>query len=266
MSIIHPVGMFDSGVGGLSIAKQVKEILPNESIVYVADSKYAPYGERTNEEILIRCNKIIKFMIQAHHIKAVIIACNTATAAAVAKLREEFLIPIIGMEPAIKPANASTKTGKVGIMATAGTIKSAKFNALLQDYHGPTHFFAQPCPGLVEQIEIGEINSQKTINMIHQNLKKLDDSGVDVIVLGCTHFVFIKHHIHDYFKGNMTIIDTGLPVANQAKRILEKISLLTDSTNATKDIFYSTLSSEFLQKFMKQMSYGQVSEIRDAII
>ena len=128
MSIIHPVGMFDSGVGGLSIAKQVKEVLPNESIVYVADSKYAPYGERKNEEILIRCNKIIKFMIKAHHIKAVIIACNTATAAAVAKLREEFLIPIIGMEPAIKPANASTKTGKVGIMATAGTIKSAKFN------------------------------------------------------------------------------------------------------------------------------------------
>jgi glutamate racemase len=225
MNNSSPIGIFDSGVGGLSVVSQISNVLPKEDLIYVADSKYSPYGNRSEKEIFIRSEKIINLLIKKYHVKVIVIACNTATAACIKELRDIFSIPIVGMEPAVKPANNLTKTKRVGILATTGTLKSSKFAALLSYYEGDTKFFSQPCQGLVEQIEKGLIDAPDTRAIVNQNLALLESKNIDVIILGCTHFVFIRHLIEDYFNQTIPIIDTGFAVAQQLVRQLEANNL-----------------------------------------
>ena len=192
MNKSFPIGIFDSGVGGLSVLNKIHSKLPNESLVYVADSINAPYGSKNNSFVLERSIIIVNFLVENHKIKLLVIACNTATASTISKLREIYNFPIIGMEPAIKPANEASRNKKVGILATEGTFNSSKFSALLDSYSGETQFFTQPCIGLVEHIERGQIDSTEVISLVHQNLLPLLAHNVDVVVLGCTHYIFIK--------------------------------------------------------------------------
>nr|NIU62727.1 glutamate racemase [Stutzerimonas stutzeri] len=161
-----PVGVFDSGVGGLSVLREIRRRLPHESLLYLADSAHVPYGEKSPEYIRERCRIIAAFFVE-QGAKALVLACNTATAAGVTELRELYPdLPIIGMEPAVKPAAAATRSGVVGVLATTGTLKSARFAALLDRFAGDVRVITQPCPGLVERIEAGDLASDETRAML----------------------------------------------------------------------------------------------------
>ena len=188
-----PLGIFDSGFGGLSVAKSIHNLLPNEELSYVADSAFTPYGDMEESDIVKRAILISDFLINKKKSKVIVVACNTATAYAVNTLRDRFNVPIIGMEPAVKPALKVTLNNKVGVLSTSGTSKSAKFCALLEKYSGDVKFFVQPCPGLVNAIEKGSFDDAELFELLEKYLANFKKNGVDTIVLGCTHFVYIKH-------------------------------------------------------------------------
>ncbi len=233
-----PVGVFDSGVGGVSVLKHIHAALPHENILYCADSRHAPYGSKTPEMIRERASLLADFLV-AQGAKALVVACNTATAAAVSHLRETHTVPIIGMEPAVKPAAAATRTGVVGVLATVGTLKSAQFAALLENYGRDVTVVTQGCPGLVEQIEKGELQTEATRKLVEQYLAPLLAARADAIVLGCTHYPFVRPLIQELVGPDVTLIDTGEAVARQLKRKLEEHGILSESMEEGKVTFWS---------------------------
>lgn len=214
------IGVFDSGVGGLSVLRHIREVLPNERLIYVADSGHVPYGEKSKEYIEERSLLISRFL-QQQGADAIVIACNTASAAAAMSLRSQFSIPIIAMEPAVKPAVAATRGGVVGVLATTGTLASARFAALLERYAGEVEIITQGCPGLVEQVEKGELNSVQTRKLIVQYTEPLLARGADTLILGCTHYPFLAPLIGGVVGKQVALIDTGAAVARQLQRRLE---------------------------------------------
>ena len=208
------IGVFDSGVGGLSVLRHIRHALPNEHLIYVADSGHVPYGDKTPSYIEQRSLALAGFLIE-QGADAIVIACNTATAAAAASLRSQFNIPIIGMEPAVKPAVAATKTGVVGVLATVGTLASARFAALLERYAGEVEIITQGCPGLVEQVERGELSGTATRELIARYTPPLLARGADTLILGCTHYPFLASLITEVVGDNITLVDTGGAVARQ---------------------------------------------------
>lgn len=230
----------DSGVGGISVLKHIHALLPHEDLMYVADSKYAPYGNKTADEITSRCFEIADFLI-AKHVKALVVACNTATAAAIDAMRAKYTLPIIGMEPAVKPAAAATKNGVIGVLATVGTLKSAQFAALLESYGRNVKVVTQGCVGLVECIERGELDAPETKDLIRQYTAPLLAEGADTIVLGCTHYPFVKHVIQEIVGEDVTLIDTGAAVAKQLQKKLAEKELL-ETVKKSADICFWTNS------------------------
>lgn len=209
-----PIGVFDSGVGGLSVLREIRQTLPNESLLYVADSGHVPYGEKTPEQIRERSRSIARFLL-SQGAKALVVACNTATAAAVADLRERHDLPIIGMEPAVKPAARATRTGVVGVLATTGTLQSARFAALLDRFAGSVKVVTQPCPGLVEYIEQGELDSPRVLALLRGFTQPLLSAGCDTLILGCTHYPYVRSALESVLPAGVTLIDTGAAVARQ---------------------------------------------------
>jgi len=248
MKNTQPIGIFDSGVGGISVMSHIQSLLPNESLAYVADSLFAPYGLKNKDVILKRSKTAIDYLIKKESVKLIVVACNTATAAAIQELRQIYQIPIIGMEPAIKPATKATISKKVGILATNGTLDSAKFSALLETYSGEIDFYTQPCPGLVELIEQGRIDDSSIKNLIQRYLNPLIERKVDTIVLGCTHYVFIRNIIENIMGSEVKIIDTGLAVAKHVRSELEKFSL----QNKSKIKYYS-ISTNSINREMEEI-------------
>ena len=231
-----PIGIFDSGFGGLSVAKSIHNLLPKEDLLYVADSAFTPYGDMQEIHIVERAILISDFLINKKHSKAIVVACNTATAFSVNVLRERFNVPIIGMEPAVKPAIKVTLNNKVGVLATSGTSKSAKFSALLEKYSGAVKFFIQPCPGLVNAIEKGSFDDEELFELLEKYLANFKKNGVDTIVLGCTHYVYIKHLITKIMGTNIKIVDTGEAVARQLSIKLEEFNLRADSSEPSVEM------------------------------
>lgn len=213
------VGVFDSGVGGLSVLRHIREQLPQHRLLYVADSGHVPYGDKSPEHIRERSLALTRFLLE-HGADAIVIACNTATAAAAALLRGTFAAPIVAMEPAVKPAVAATRSGVVGVLATVGTLESARFAALLQQYAGEVEIVTQACPGLVEQVEAGELDSVKTRELVERYTKPLLAQGADTLVLGCTHYPFLRPLIAAIAGPSVTLVDTGAAVARQLVRRL----------------------------------------------
>ena len=234
----NPIGVLDSGVGGISVLKHIHSLLPHEALRYVADSKYAPYGNKSAEQIQSRCFEIADFLI-TQDVKALVVACNTATAAAIDAMREKYNLPIIGMEPAVKPAATATKNGIIGVLATVGTLKSAQFAALLESYGRNVKVVTQACIGLVECIEHGDLNSDKTLALVKRYCQPLLDEGADTIVLGCTHYPFVRPLIEQIVGPDVVLIDTGAAVANQVKHRLHSLDLLTASNRAGDIDFWS---------------------------
>ena len=233
-----PIGVFDSGVGGISVLKHIHTLLPNEDLIYVADSKFAPYGNKTPEFILERALWIADFLI-AKGAKSLVVACNTATAAAVDLLRQTYHLPIIGMEPAVKPAAAASKTGVIGVLATSGTLKSAQFAALLEHYGQQVEVVTQACHGLVECVERGELDSTATQDLLASYVQPLIAAGADTIVLGCTHYPFVRPLIENLVGDDVVLIDTGAAVAKELKRRLEDARLLNAETQIGQVGFWS---------------------------
>lgn len=247
----HPIGVLDSGVGGISVLRHIHALLPNESLIYFADSKYAPYGNKTHDEIKERCFEIADFLINKQ-VKALVVACNTATAAAIKEMRDNYAIPIIGMEPALKPAAAATKNGVIGVLATVGTLKSAQFAALLESYGRNVKVVTQACLGLVECIERGELNSETTIKLLQQYIQPLLSEGADTIVLGCTHYPFVKQAIRKIVGPDISLIDTGAAVAKQVQNKLAEQDLYTKANFVSEVNFYTNSKAVNARQVIEQ--------------
>jgi glutamate racemase len=227
-----PVGIFDSGVGGLSILRHIRAQLPHEHLIYVADSGFAPYGDKPEQVVTERSLAIARFLA-ARGAKALVVACNTATIAAVKLLRARFPeMPIVGVEPGLKPAAAASRNGKIGVLATERALAGAKFLKLRDEIAQTTgvEFLLQPCKGLADQIEFGELDSQETSAMLRRYIVPLLAQGADTLVLGCTHYPLvqasIERVIEDEGVRGVTVIDTGEAVARQLGRLLETGGLL----------------------------------------
>ena len=216
------IGVFDSGLGGLSVLHEIRRRLPAEELVYVADSAYVPYGGHDEDFIRRRSIAIADYLAEAGA-KMLVVACNTATAAAVPTLRQRLAVPVVGMEPAVKPAAAATRSGIVGVLATIGTLRSARFAALLDRFGAGIEVLTEPCPGLVEAVESGALNSTETVGLVERHVRPLIQGGADVIILGCTHYTFLRPSIESAAGPGVSIIDTGSAVARQvAARLGER--------------------------------------------
>ena len=217
----RPIGVFDSGVGGLSVLRHIRAALPGEDLLYVADSAHAPYGVKSAAFIESRALAIAEFLV-AQNAKALVVACNTATAAAIATLRQRFDLLIVGMEPAVKPAAEATRSGVIGVLATSGTLESARFAELVQRFGSNARVVVQPCPGLVEQVEAGDLAGPVTRALLSGYVTPLLAQGADTLVLGCTHYPFLQPLLRELAGDHAVFIETGAAVARQlARRILE---------------------------------------------
>jgi glutamate racemase len=216
------IGVFDSGVGGLSVLKALHQQLPTNDLLYVADSAHAPYGERSDEFITARTHRIASHLL-AQGAKLLVIACNTATAVASASLRERWPeLPIVAVEPGIKPAVGLTRNGHIGVMATPATLRSEKFRRLLTAHGAGIEVHLQPCPGLAGLIEHGNGQDPALLALIGEFSQPLKQAGVDTVVLGCTHYPFVADQIQAAFGQGVRLVDTADAVARQAKRLLDQ--------------------------------------------
>lgn len=251
IAVNAPIGVMDSGVGGLSVLKHLTRQLPHEHFIYFADSAHAPYGNKSAAEIQQRCFTIAGTLI-AQGAKALVVACNTATAAAIGSMRQHYTLPIIGMEPAVKPAAAASKNGIIGVLATTGTLHSAQFAALLEHYGQNVQVVTQACVGLVECIEQGQLNTPHTLALLQQYCQPLMAAGADTIVLGCTHYPFVRQYIQEIVGPNVTLIDTGAAVAKRLQQVLEQQQMLNAATEAG-DYVFLTSGSEETERVMQQL-------------
>jgi glutamate racemase len=234
-----PVGVFDSGIGGLSVLREIRRTLPCEDLLYIADSGHVPYGSKSPSFIRERSRLLADFLL-GKGAKAIVIACNTATAAAAAFLRSRYKTPIVAMEPAVKPALAATRLRVIGVLATVGTLSSARFAALLQRFGNGAKIVVQPCPGLVECVEAGDLEGKATRELVEKYTAPLCAAGADVIVLGCTHYPFLRPLIARTVGSQVALIDTGYAVARQLRRILETKNLLSSKQSAGTERFWTT--------------------------
>ncbi len=216
---VAPIAVFDSGVGGLSVLRSIRDRLPNEPLLYVADSGNAPYGDRDLEFILDRSMSIASWMVE-RGAKEIVVACNTATVVAVSKLRERFNVPIVALEPAIKPAAEGSQSHVIGVLATSRTLESPAVERLRREFGGDTKILLQPCPGLVEEVEHGRIDSAETTALLRRYLEAPLAAGADHLVLGCTHYVFLRDRIRELVGAGVTLVDSGDAVAKQTERRL----------------------------------------------
>ncbi|MDN6858715.1 glutamate racemase [Pseudomonas sp. CAN2814] len=249
MADAAPIGVFDSGVGGLSVLHEIRARLPHESLIYLADCGHVPYGEKTPEYIRTRCRAIAEFLL-SRGAKALVLACNTATAAAAADLRELYpQLPIVAMEPAVKPAAEATRSGVVGVLATTGTLKSARFAALLDRFAGDVRVVTQPCPGLVERIEAGDLKSPQTRELLQGYVAPLLNEGCDTLILGCTHYPFLRPLLRELVPADISLIDTGAAVARQLQRLLGSRDLLAEGA-ARKTELWTSGAVESLERVL----------------
>ncbi|AXH10665.1 glutamate racemase [Malaciobacter halophilus] len=219
------IGVFDSGLGGLTVVKAIKQSFKGADILYIADTIFAPYGDKSHEDIRNRCIKIADFLIKVHNIQALIVACNTATSAAIKELRQQYPnLIVIGTEPGIKPAILLTKSLNIGVLATTATLKGEKYQLLVDKFakNIDIKLYEQACCGLVEQIEKGEIDSLKTKQMLKNWLEPMKKSGVDTIVLGCTHYPIISDVIKSIMGDEINLIQTGEAIANRLNYLCEQ--------------------------------------------
>ena len=254
-----PIGVFDSGVGGLSILGKIHHLHPRESILYIADSAFAPFGPKGDEFIIQRSCLMMDFFL-SQPVKAVVVACNTATAAAVSHLRESYDFPIVGMEPALKPAALASITGVIGVLATEGTLASDKFVYLKNRFDNEVEIITTPCPGLVEHIEQVVPDHQAISELLKQYITPLLDKKADTLVLGCTHYSLITEQIKEVAGIGMVIVDTDDAVARRLGNVLEENDLLREH-GETEEIGFYTSGELDVQKKIISRCWGREVEV-----
>jgi glutamate racemase len=244
----QPIGIFDSGIGGTSIWAAIHHLLPNENTIYLADSKNAPYGQKSKEEIIALSIKNTELLIQME-CKLIVVACNTATTNAIQELRAKYDIPFIGIEPAIKPAATHSKTQTIGILATQGTLNSFLFHSNVKKYQNIT-IIEQVGHGLVQLIENGDINSPEITKLLTSYLKPMIDKNIDYLVLGCSHYPYLIPQIKKILPEHIQIIDSGEAVAKQTLNILtKKVGLSSEKKSNT--LFYTNANPTVLSEILE---------------
>jgi glutamate racemase len=243
----NPIGVFDSGIGGTSIWNAIHELLPNEKTIYLADSKNAPYGQRTKEEIVALSKKNVDFLI-GMNCKLIVVACNTATTNAILELRAEYDIPFVGIEPAIKPAAINSKTQTIGILATKGTLNSELFNKTAEMFQDTT-IIEQVGYGLVQLIEDGNLNSPEMTQLLETYLQPMIDANIDYLVLGCSHYPYLIPQIKKILPDHIQIIDSGEAVARQTKALLREKVGFSDAEKE-EPVFYTNANPTVLSAIL----------------
>jgi len=242
---LQPIGLFDSGIGGTSIWKEIHNLLPNEDTIYLADSKNAPYGQRLKEEIIELSFKNTEYLIE-QGAKLIVIACNTATTNAIEELRAKYDIPFIGIEPAIKPAAIHTRTGAIGILATKGTLSSQLFSKKVAGFKN-VNIIEQVGFGLVSLIEEGKLESEETTVLLQKYLEPMITANIDYLVLGCSHYPYLVPQIQKILPESVTIIDSGEAVARQTQAVLQQKGLLNTLPHQSSQAFYTNYNPAVLQ-------------------
>ncbi|MTI29722.1 glutamate racemase, partial [Xanthovirga aplysinae] len=232
----RPIGVFDSGLGGLSVWKELVTLMPEESMIYYADSGNCPYGPKPEEEITAIVNKISKFLIEKE-CKIIVVACNTATNAAIDHLRSSFSVPFIGMEPAIKPAAIQTRSGKVGILATEGTLNGKKFKKTATTHASHLDLMVQVGQGLVELVEEGKVETKEAETLLRTYIEPMMENQVDQLVLGCTHYPFLQPLIGEITKDSISVLNPAEAVARHTLKILREEQLCF-SSNGRKPFYH----------------------------
>jgi len=244
-----PIGIFDSGLGGLSVLQHIYQLLPQENILYVADSGYAPYGCKDVQFVEQRSRIITEHLLE-QGVKVIVIACNTATASIIETFRAQYGIPFVGVEPGIKPAIQLSRNGNIGVMATTGTLSSTRYEALSQRFGHSVNVYNQPCPGLADQVEEGRLDTPATVALLKDYIEPLLAKQVDTIVLGCTHYSFLSTLIRQVAGDDITLVDTSLAVAEQLARVLQ----------------HGGIENQTSQQMISYYTTGSIIETREAIL
>jgi len=255
-----PIGIFDSGVGGISVLRAIRAQMPEESVIYFSDQRHIPYGPRSMEEIRSFSEAITRFLLE-HDAKIIVVACNTASAAALKYLRERFPdVQFVGMEPAVKLAAEHTQTGKVGVLATPATFQGALYASVVERFANGVELFQDTCTGLVQQIEQGNLNGAETRKILEDALLPMIEKNIDTVVLGCTHYPFVIPLIEEIVGGKVRVIDPAPAVARQVKRLLEAGGKESQSLRCGEIHFYTSGDPAALKPLLPLL-LGEDSEV-----
>ncbi len=257
---LSPIGIFDSGIGGISVLRAIREQMPEEPVIYFGDQGHVPYGPRSMEQIQSFSEAITRFLL-AQGAKIIVVACNTASAAALKYLREKFPdVPFVGMEPAVKPAAEHTHTGKVGVLATPATFQGALYASVVERFANGVELFQNTCPGLVQQIERGNLNGEETRRILEEALLPMLKKNIDTVVLGCTHYPFVIPLIKQIVGKDVRVIDPAPAVARQTGRLLETGGMRKRAGSRGEVKFYTSGdSTEF--RALLPMLLGEMGEV-----
>jgi len=248
-----PIAIYDSGVGGLTVLRAVRALLPNENLIYLADQANVPYGERSLEEVRALAEKATAFLME-QGVKLIVVACNTASAAALKFLRNNYPdFPFVGMEPAVKPAAEQTLSGKVGVLATPSTFQGELYASVVERFASDVRVFQATCPGLVSQIEKGNLDSDETKRILEEAIEPMLQEGVDTLVMGCTHFPFVIPLIRQIAGENVRVIDPAPAVARQVKRVLESRELLSSDLQTGEFQFFTSGEASALAALLPKL-------------
>ena len=256
-----PIGIFDSGVGGISVLRAIREQMPEEAIVYFGDQGHIPYGPRPMRQIRDFSEGITRFLL-GQGAKIIVVACNTASAAALKYLRETFSdVQFVGMEPAVKPAAESTQTGKVGVLATPATFQGALYASVVERFANGVELFQHTCPGLVQQIEKGNVDGEETRRILRSALLPMLENNIDTVVLGCTHYPFVIPLIEEIVGESVRVIDPAPAVARQSGRLLEARDMRNRSGGKGKLRLYTSGDPKVLQSLLPKL-FGEAGEVK----
>jgi glutamate racemase len=261
IDIKSPIGIFDSGVGGISVLRAIREQMPEESILYFGDQGHIPYGPRPMQQIRDFSEAITRFLLE-HGAKIIVVACNTASAAALKYLREKFPdIQFVGMEPAVKPAAERTQTGRVGVLATPATFQGALYASVVERFANGVDLFQSTCPGLVQQIEQGNLNGEETRKILQNALLPMLEENIDTIVLGCTHYPFVIPLIQKIVGESVRVIDPAPAVAKQTERLLDVRGSRTKSGSKGDVRFYTSGDPDALKSLLRTL-FGESGDVQ----
>ncbi len=260
----YPIGVFDSGVGGLSVLREIRSLMPHENIIYFGDQGHVPYGPRRMEQIQDFSEGITRYLI-AQNSKVIVVACNTASAAALKYLRETFPdVQFVGMEPAVKPAAEKTQTGKVGVLATPATFQGALYASVVERFANGVELFQNTCSGLVQQIELGNLNGDETRKILEGALHPMLEKNIDTVVLGCTHYPFVIPLIERIVGEKVRVIDPAPAVAKQVNRLVEAGGMANQNGQDGKVRFITSGEADSVRSIIKILlgSDGDVEVVK----
>lgn len=249
----RPIGVFDSGVGGLSVLVELKKLLPRESFVFLADQKYVPYGEKSKKELLKLVFKITDYFVKHHNIKMMVIACNTASCYTIDELRAKYAFPIVRTIPAVKPAAEKTKTGTIAVISTPATSKSRALGKLIKDHCSGVGILNIGCKNLENTVEEGSVDNREVRTLLQKYLKSVKNSPTDQLVLGCTHYPFLKPAIRKIVGPKVKLVDSGKAIAKRAKFLLEAEKIRSNQRKEKEVLYFTTGNSSKFQKVASKL-------------